>query len=118
MRIDALLELFPDMAEQLPHINKALRNINFGKMDYLPYDQPIDGYQLAMRAEIVPQGPSKPPSMGHWQIEVSRNEKTYRLLLQGKADKGQELAEIVFLCGPCEESARLLGSASEGLENR
>lgn len=102
------LSFFPALANQLPAINQALRNINLGKMDYLPYDHATPGYELAMRSDMIPQGPGKPPSMGHWQIEVSREDTSYRLLLQGKAQQGQELAEILFLCESNEESLRLL----------
>jgi hypothetical protein len=104
--IESCQDLFPDLAQLLPEINKALRNINFGKMDYLPYETRCPGYQLTMRSEIVPQGPGKPPSMGHWQIEVSRQDYPYHLILQGKANTGTELGEIVFPCGASPDSAR------------
>ena len=112
--IASCAKLFPDMAELLPEINKALRNINFGKMDFLPYETPIDGYQLAMRSEIVPQGPGKPPAMGHWQIEISRQGYPYLLMLQGKAGKGTEFAELVFPCGRSPESAEFFEAELEG----
>ncbi len=110
--VGACDRLFPELVQLLPEINKALRNINFGRMDYLPYDEPIAGYELAMRSELKPQGPGKPPSMGHWQLEVIRQDHPYRLILQGKADQGTELAELVFLCGPSPESEPFFGNSS------
>lgn len=111
--LDDCHSLFPDLAPLLPEINKALRNINFGRMDYLPYEQPVPGYELAMRSEIRPQGTGKPPAMGHWQIEVIRHDHPYRLILQGKADKQLEMAELVFLCGPSPESDVFFGDLSD-----
>ncbi len=109
--LDACSELFPELAQELPGINQALRNINFGKMDFLPYENAVPGYQLAMRADLRPQGDGKPPAMGHWQIEVIRDDAPYRLYLQGKAKAGQELAEIVVMC----ESEEILGHLSSQL---
>lgn len=87
---------FPELASVLPEINRALRNINLGKMDYLPYDQAVDGYHLGIHSELIPQGPGKPPAMGHWQLEVHHDVKPYYLVLQGKRDHEDELGEIVW----------------------
>lgn len=111
--IDQCTSLFPALSTLLPEINKALRNINFGRMDYLPYEEAIAGYALAMRSEIKPQGPGKPPAMGHWQIEISRADHPYYLLLQGKADKGTELVELVFPCGLVAAAEPFFGQEPE-----
>lgn len=89
------LPLFPGLKNRLESINAALRNINLGKMDYLPYEEIIEGYHLYMRAELVPQGSGRPPAMGHWQIEVVPDQKPYRLLLQGKIRGTEPMAELV-----------------------
>lgn len=108
--LDDCLDLFPGIAKQLHDINRALRNINFGKMDYLPYDESIPGYVLSMRTELIPQGSGKPPQMGHWQLEVTREDASGILVMKGKAQKDQELAEIVYPCGPDRESSRFFSS--------
>jgi hypothetical protein len=100
------LDLFPDLADRLPSINQALRNINLGKMDYLPYEESQPGYGLSMRTDLIPQGAGRPPAMGKWQLEVVREDTSYRLLLQGKAQEGEEWAEIVFPCGADATSVR------------
>jgi hypothetical protein len=101
--------LYPDLAPLLPAINQALRHINFGQMDHLPYYDAIAGYRLHMRAELLPQGTGRPPHIGHWQLEVSRDGAPHVLYLQGKANSGEELCEVVFPCGP--------SAASEGLQS-
>ncbi|MEB3102976.1 hypothetical protein [Ferviditalea candida] len=63
---------FDDRLDFLMEINDALRNINFGRMDHLPYYETIEGYRLFMTAELAPQGPGKPPSVGHWQLVIQR----------------------------------------------
>lgn len=100
------LPLFPDLADSLDAMNRALRNINFGKMDYLPYEEEIPGYHFAMRTDLIPQGAKKPPAMGHWQLEVTRDNALYSLYMQGKAKDGQELGEISFPCGRSTDSDR------------
>lgn len=89
------LPLFPGLEDQLEAINAALRNINLGKMDYLPYEAVIEGYEFYMRAELIPQGSTRPPAMGHWQIEVVPDNKPYRLFLQGKIRGTEPMAELV-----------------------
>lgn len=76
-------------------INDALRNINLGKMDYLPYESVIEGYQFFMRAELIPQGSTRPPAMGHWQIEIVPEHQIHRLFLQGKIKGTDHMAELV-----------------------
>lgn len=91
-------EFFPRMAHLLPSLNEALRNINFGKMDHLPFYDEVSGYQVAMRAPLLPQGTERPPAIGHWQVEISRDDKPWVLLLQGKSQSGEETGRLVFLC--------------------
>jgi hypothetical protein len=91
----SLDQWFPGQTEWLSELNRALRNINFGKMDHLPYYEPLDDYRLAMRADLIPQGAAKPPAIGHWQIEVTRQGLPFRLLLQGKSRGNDELGELV-----------------------
>lgn len=109
--LDDCTELFPALAERLSGINQALRNINFGKMDFLPYEEAVSGYRLTMRSELIPQGVGKPPGMGKWQLEVVRDDTDYVLILQGKAKAGQELAEISFPCGDSPERQRFIASS-------
>ena len=99
--------LYPALADRLGPINEALRRINVGRMDFLPYDQEVPGYHVHMRAELTPQGPGRPPQIGHWQIEIARDGADHVLYLQGKSGAAGELGEIVFLCGPTEESEAL-----------
>lgn len=89
-------ELFPAMAEMLAPINEALRRINMGRMEFLPYDHPVSGYQVHMRAELTPQGPDRPPQVGHWQLEIQRDDAPYVLYLHGKTGAEGELGELVF----------------------
>lgn len=111
LRIDGTLEdlgrLFPAMEPLLPGINQALRQINFGKMDWLPYDREVPGYHLHMRAALTPQGEGRPPAVGHWQLEVSREDRSYVLLLQGKASGQNELAVLVSPCGKLKDFQEL-----------
>ncbi len=93
--IDELEPWFPGLVPWLAELNRSLRNINFGRMDHLPYYEPLTGYRLAMRADLVPQGSPRPPALGHWQIEITRDGAAYRLLLQGKACDEGELGELV-----------------------
>lgn len=99
--------LYPGVAAVLPDINQALRNINFGQMDQLPYEATIEGYHLFIRAELEPMGTGRPPQIGHWQLEIARDGADHRLYLQGKASGSEELCEIVFVCGPTAESETL-----------
>lgn len=99
--------VFPAIALRLSEINRALRQINFGKMEWLPYDEVIEGYHLSMKAELTPQGKGRPPAVGHWHLEITRDDRTYFLLLQGKARGTVELAELVCPCGLSEEVAQL-----------
>lgn len=100
--LNEVAHLFPDLEPLLPRLNQALRNINFGKMDHLPYYDPIPGYRLAMRADLIPQGGTRPPAIGHWQVEVIRDGYAYVLRLQGKSDRDQEIGELL---DPCRQSA-------------
>ena len=88
-------ELFPGMAELLAPINEALRRINMGRMEFLPYDHPVSGYQVHMRAELTPQGPDRPPQVGHWQLEIQRDDSPHVLYLHGKTGADGELGELV-----------------------
>lgn len=105
--VKELGRLFPEMQGLLPEINRALRQINFGKMEWLPYDKEISGYHLHMRAALSPQGEGRPPAVGHWQLEVSRDDRSYVLLLQGKVSGQSELGTLVSPCGPQPEFEQL-----------
>ncbi len=104
------VDLFPLLANRLSEINQALRNINFGKMDFLPYEEEVTGYRLTMRSDLIPQGVGKPPAMGKWQLQVERLDADYVLILQGKAKAGQELADVSFPCGDSPERKRFFPS--------
>lgn len=88
-------DLFPGLADILAPINEALRRINMGQGEFLPYDHPVAGYQVHMRAELTPQGPNRPPQVGHWQLEIQRDDAPHVLYLQGKAGADGELGELV-----------------------
>jgi hypothetical protein len=105
--------LYPALADRLAPINQALRSINVGRVDYLPFDAPAAGYHVHMRAELTPQGAGRPPQVGHWQIEISRDDSDHALYLQGKHGAAGELGEIVFRCGATEESEAILRSLAE-----
>jgi hypothetical protein len=94
--VDEAAPYFPGLAAHLAPINQALRQINFGQMAHLPYYEAVPGYTLTIRAPLEPQGPGRPPAVGHWQLEVARDDRSYRLLLQGRARGPQELAELWF----------------------
>lgn len=108
--LENLSRLFPGLESLLPRLNQSLRNINFGKMDHLPYYDAVPGYQFAMRAALEPQGGQRPPAVGHWQLEITKDESNFQLRLQGKSKGETEIAEILFLCGPTSESEELQNS--------
>ncbi len=95
--------LFPAMADQLPAINEALRRINMGRMEFLPYENPITGYELHMRAKLTPQGEGRPPQVGHWQLEVAGPEPCV-LYLHGKVGEGGELGELAWPPGSAPDA--------------
>lgn len=109
-RVEAL---YPGLADRLAPINQALRSINFGHVDFLPFDTPAPGYHVHMRAELTPQGEGRPPQVGHWQIEISRDDSDHALYLQGKNGAAGELGEIVFRCGATDESEALRRSLAD-----
>lgn len=94
---------FPAMAEQLPAINEALRRINMGRMEFLPYESPLAGYELHMRAKLTPQGADRPPQVGHWQLEVTGPAAPCVLYLHGKVGEGGELGELAWPPGTAPE---------------
>jgi len=96
----ALSEL--DGAFQLDHswlmaLNQALRRINFGQWESLPYHEPRPGFVLAMRAELIPHGPGRPPGLGPWQLEIAPVGQPYVLRLEGRQSNGIDMGEL-FLC--------------------
>ncbi|MDA8194328.1 MAG: hypothetical protein M0Z53_10070 [Thermaerobacter sp.] len=107
--LDDLTRLLPDIEELLAPLNQALRNINYGKMDHLPYYHAVAGYQFAMRADLEPQGDRRPPAIGRWQLEISREGSAYRIFLQGKTKGQSEIGDVVFLCGPAQDGANWEG---------
>lgn len=98
---------FDDRLDFLMEINDALRNINFGRMDHLPFYETIEGYRLFMVAELTPQGSGRPPSVGHWQLVIQREDKGYELALQGSFKKGESLGELVLLCEDAKLTEKL-----------
>ncbi len=100
-------KLYPDLAPLLSPMNEAIRRINFGQMDILPYPEAVPGYSLYMRAELIPDGAGRPPQVGHWQIEMAREGHPYVLYLQGKHRGEEETGEMEFRCGPTAESREL-----------
>lgn len=91
--------LIPEFASLLPAINQALRNVNLGKMDYLPYFYEIAGYTVSMTAILTPEGENRPPAVGHWQLFITPANRPYQVVLSGKASRvGGERGEVVFWC--------------------
>ena len=105
--VERAIPFFPALGDRLPEINQALRHINYGQMDYLPYDQSVPGYHLFMRAELTADGPGRPPRIGHWALEITRDDQDYILVLQGKERAHTEWADLIFPCGPTAASRAL-----------
>lgn len=104
MRRSVLVEiasLRPYYGENIAWIleyNDALRNINRGKADFVPYYEEIPGYALVMTAELRPRGTGKPPAVGLWQLAIRKREAPYELLLQGMVLKGIAYGTLALFC--------------------
>jgi hypothetical protein len=109
--VERAIALYPALGDRLPAINQALRHINYGQMDYLPYDEAVPAYHLYMRAELTAEGPGRPPRVGHWALEITRDDRDYILVLQGKQRAQAEWADLIFPCGPTAESRALTEEA-------
>lgn len=101
---------YPGLPAILIPVNQALRNINRGKMDYLPYSQATPGFSWYMEALLTPQGESKPPAIGHWQLRLSSPDGA-EIVLQGKSQEREERGMVIFRC-PSPEREKALASAN------
>ena len=97
--------LVPELGEFLDLTNQALRNINMGKMDHLPYYQAVPKVQVLMQAELSPQGAGRPPAVGHWQLLITKENKPFQICLHGKIKGSTERAEVIFVCPNSEEES-------------
>lgn len=88
---------FDDKTEFLTEFNEALRNINRGRNDHLPYYETIPGYVILMMSELKPRGDNRPPSVGRWQLIIQRVDREYELVLQGLVKDGAAVGELVVL---------------------
>ncbi|MCL4493755.1 MAG: hypothetical protein M1294_02970 [Firmicutes bacterium] len=95
LRLD---EWIPGISQTLIEVNQALRNINRGKMDFLPYSKPIGSLEWYMEALLTPQGSNLPPAVGHWQIRIAQSENMPDIVLQGKSRAQDERGRLLFHC--------------------
>lgn len=99
VNIDQLSRLIADFSpHQISEINSALRNVNLGKMDYLPYEAEVPGYTLSMSAILTPEGTKRAPAVGHWELHITPDLRPFEIILRGKSNQGQERADIGFWC--------------------
>ncbi|WP_197648381.1 hypothetical protein [Sulfobacillus thermosulfidooxidans] len=91
-------EWVPGFSEILIAVNQSLRNINRGKMDFLPYSKTIESFEWFMEALLTPQGENRPPAVGHWQIRITHCHDLPDILLQGKSRNNEERGLLVFYC--------------------
>ena len=96
--LSRLDEWIPGLGRTLTEVNHALRNINRGKMDFLPYSNSIDTLEWYMEARLIPQGQNLPPAVGHWQIHILQGENKPDIILQGKSRREDERGLLVFHC--------------------
>ncbi len=111
--LSAAARWFENRLDFLAGINEALRNINRGKNDHLPYYESIPGYSLVMTSELKPRGDNKPPAVGKWQLTVRREDQNIELALQGLVRDGQSFGDLVLRCEDTELSAELDRLANE-----
>jgi hypothetical protein len=109
--LSLLNDRYPDLTAILDPVNKALRNINRGKMDYLPYSTPVPPFKWYMEALLTPQGENRPPAIGHWQLRLV-SDQDGEILLQGKVQGEEEQGILIF---HCPSSAWEQSLASSGL---
>ena len=95
--LSTLSTWFDDRSEFLAEFNEALRNINRGRNDHLPYYEKFPGYVILMMSELKPRGDNRPPSVGRWQLVIQRTDRQYELILQGQVKDGQAVGELVLL---------------------
>lgn len=105
--LSSIAPWFDDRLDFLTEVNEALRNINYGRIDHLPYYEPIPGYSLFMVSELTPSGSGRPPSVGRWQLVIQKEGKNYELALQGEIRQGQSLGELVLRCEDPQLTAEL-----------
>ncbi len=108
----SLLDLqYAGLTNILSAVNKALRNINRGKMDFLPYSVPVPPFAWYMEALLTPQGENRPPAIGHWQLRLVSSEDG-EILLQGKSQGDEEQGTVIFHCSGStwEQSLKSLGA--------
>lgn len=91
-------EWIPQFSGILTSVNKALRNINRGHMDFLPYSSEIEPFEWYMEAQLTPQGPDRAPSVGHWQIRIRHDNGMPDIILQGKSRDNEERGLLAFHC--------------------
>ncbi len=104
--------LLPELNESLDLINQALRNINMGKMDHLPYYAAVPGIHVLMQAELSPQGDKRPPAVGHWQLLIAKDGAPYHVCLHGKVKGAAERAEVIFVCPDTPQEVQVADAAS------
>ncbi|WP_207654652.1 hypothetical protein [Sulfobacillus sp. hq2] len=108
---------YPGMGKTLIEVNAALRNINRGKMDFLPYTQPTENFTWYMEAVLTPQGENNPPAIGHWQLRLRATDDTFDIVLQGKSQEGNERGLIIFRAPSPEREAALTSNQKASAEN-
>ncbi len=114
--LSRLDEWIPGLAETLIEVNRALRNINRGKMDFLPYCNSIDTLEWYMEARLTPQGSNLPPTVGHWQIHIVQDGNKPDIILQGKSRAQDERGLLLFHCEgtPWQDAASKWPESGEG----
>lgn len=86
-----------DRLEFLTEFNDALRNINRGRNDHLPYYEALPGYKVLMISELKPRGENRAPSVGRWQLVIQREDRQVELVLQGLVLNGEGFGDLVVL---------------------
>ncbi|PSR34228.1 MAG: hypothetical protein C7B46_06675 [Sulfobacillus benefaciens] len=105
--METAVRLLPELEDFLNPTNQALRNINMGKMDHLPYYHAVPEIHVFMQAELSPQGPGRPPAVGHWQLLITKDNEPFQVCLHGKIKGSAERAEVIFVC-PNSEAEELV----------
>lgn len=95
--LSVLATWFDDRVDFLTEFNEALRNINRGRNDHLPYYETLPGYKVLMISELKPRGDNRAPSVGRWQLVIQREDRLVELVLQGLVLNGQGFGDLVVL---------------------
>lgn len=106
VKIASLRDFFPDLDGFLGDLNEALRNINRGRADHLPWYEEIPGLSLVLCSRLEPKGPGKPPAMGRWEVMVRLDGRPYELALRGMIREGSGVGDLTVLCGDAEWEKR------------